>query len=746
METHAHSECCKSVKPLSSSDGTVSGYKQIQQRVFQIEGMCCVEEVSTLKRVLGRPVGGEGNLSFDVLNRTMTIFASIDEVADKTVITLVSKTGMKASLSGEGKSTDQVDRIQKKQKLFALLSSLAWLSGLLWHIAGSDVDQGWQIFAGHGEQSMPIVEQLLFNFAIIFGTFLIIPKAFYALKTLRPDMNLLMVVAIIGAIALGELFEAATVAFLFIVSLMLEGWSVGRARDAVASLLKLTPEIVRIQHNDGREVDVASSSVSPGTKFIIHPGDRIALDGIVVEGIGSVDQSPVTGESQPVLKQPGEIVFAGTINSEGVLIVKSNKRANETVLARIVDMVGQAHTKRAPAEKWVEKFAKIYTPIVMLVALIVAAIPPLVTDQTFDSSIYNALVLLVIACPCALVISTPVSIVAALASAARNGVLIKGGAYIEMPGRLKALALDKTGTLTFGKPKLFEILCEEAEGEEEILSIAASLEIRSTHPVALAVLNAASERELECKPAREIINLPGRGLKGCINGQSVWAGSVRLAKEMGVDQKKIEMALSKSGHSEMTAICVGQEKMLHGIILVNDVMRPEVPGVIADLKSLGVKNITMLTGDNELTANAIAKQAGLTQVKSGLLPADKVAHIEAFANKNEIVAMVGDGINDAPAMARANFGIAMGVAGSDTAIETADIALMTDDLSKLPWLIRHSRRTLGIIHQNIVAALGVKAVFAVLTLSGIASLWGAIFADVGMSLLVVMNALRLLRT
>ncbi|MHA1525006.1 MAG: heavy metal translocating P-type ATPase, partial [Alphaproteobacteria bacterium] len=555
----------------------------------------------------------------------------------------------------------------------------------------------------------------------------------------------LMVIAVAGAVGIGEWFEAAAISFLFALSLLLESWSVGRARRAIAQLLDLAPPTVILKLGDGEEKEVAAAEVAVGARFVIKPGDRIPLDGQVVQGASAVNQAPITGESVPVLKEAGAQVYAGTINGEGALEVESTKRAEDTTLARIITMIEEAQGRRAAAEQWVEKFAKIYTPLVIALAIAVFVVPPVAFAGAWEDWFYRALVLLVIACPCALVISTPVSIVSSLAASARQGVLIKGGVYIEQPAHLKAIAFDKTGTLTRGEPAVVEIVPLNGHSQVELLERAAALEARSTHPLAQAILERAEEQKVEVSPALDVKILPGKGVTGSFKGDEFWLGSHRYLLERGQQTPEISLkaeALERGGN---TVVVIGNATHVCGLIALADTVRPTARAMITALRQGGIEHLIMLTGDNQATAKAIAAEVGIDEVRAELLPEDKVAAVAELVEKYGTVAMIGDGVNDAPAMARASFGIAMGAMGSDAAIETADIALMTDDLDKLPWLVGHSKRTLAIIRQNIVFSLGVKVVFVVLTFAGFASLWGAIAADVGASLLVVSNALRLLR-
>ncbi len=747
------SSCCAGAAGNRQSNGDgrsdeSSARTGAEGRSFQVSGLDCVEEVRILERAVGPLIGGKEQLAFDVLNGHMTLLGETDTVSDKAIFDAVAATGMNATLVGDEAATPSSGRWKTR---LTVLSGVFIVFGMLVHVLSAEAPLSWEsVLHAHAETGMPMLEVIAWLCATAAGTRHVIPKAWYSLKTLRPDMNLLMMIAVVGAIAIGELFEAATVAFLFSLSLTLESWSVARARNAVAALLELTPSSVRIIDEQGQEREARPADVAPGTRFVIRAGDRIALDGEVIDGAGSVDQAPITGESVPVPKVAGDEVFAGTINGEGTLFVRSSRVAQDTVLARITRSIGDAYAKRADAERWVDEFARRYTPTVMSLALLVLLVPPLLLGAAWQPWIYNALVLLVIACPCALVISTPVSVVAALASAARSGVLIKGGTYVELPARLTALALDKTGTLTLGQPAVQKLVPLDGRREEDLLSDAAALESRSSHPLAAAILSAAREQGITVKPATEVEVLPGRGVRGTIQGRSLWMGSARFARESSSEagnavltdalDRQVDL-LEQQGN---TVVVVGSGHQAIGVLALADALRPEARAVVARLHEQGIREIVMLTGDNAATASAVASAVGIDTVRAGLLPEDKVAEIEALARRHKVVAMIGDGVNDAPAMARASFGVAMGAVGSDAAIEAADIALMSDDLERLPWLLDHSRRTLNIIRQNIVFSLSVKAAFVIMTAFGIATLWGAIAADVGATLLVVGNALRLL--
>ncbi len=714
-------------------------------RIFRIHGMDCADEVAVLRGELGPLVGGGEQLAFDLFQSTMTVHGGQGAVAD--IVAAVARTGMRAEPWKDLRPDDDRGGVWQRygRTITTVASGLLAVAGFVVHTAmaggvaaalgAADMESG---------HAAPLLARALYASGILSGVWFVAPKAWYAAKTIRPDMNLLMTIAVTGAVVIGEWFEAATVAFLFALSVALESWSVGRARRAVEALLELAPPTVRLLEPDGtREVPVDQAPV--GSLFLVRPGERIALDGEVRGGESLVDEAPITGESLPVEKAPGAPVFAGSINGDGALEVASTKRAGQTVLAKMIRRVGQARSRRAPSEQWVSAFARIYTPAVLGLAVVVWLVPPLLVGAAWGDWAYRALVLLVIGCPCALVISTPVSIVASLTAAAREGVLIKGGVFVEAPARLSAIAFDKTGTLTAGRPAVVEVVAFDGHTEQQLLAIAAAMESRSNHPLARAIVAHARERDIRPIVVEDVQAVQGKGATGRLDGRPYWLGSHRYLEERGQETPEIHTALTALSEGGRTVVAIGNDDHVCGFIALADPIRPIAAHVLAELRDLGIRETVMLTGDNTATAEAIGRQAGVDQIRAELLPEDKVAAVEALLARYGSVAMVGDGVNDAPAMARASFGVAMGAAGSDAAIETADIALMSDDLSKLPWLVRHSRRTLAIIRQNIAFSLLVKAAFVALTLWGTASLWAAIAADMGASLLVIFNGLRLLK-
>ncbi len=715
---------------------------------FKIHGMDCADEVAVLKRELAPLVGGEVRLAFDILNGKLFVESDVAHDSTAAVIQAVARTGMRAEIwQDEAQVTrERGFMAQHGRVVFTAVSGVCGIAGFLVHVwvAGS-------VRAALGAEGMgvtgdvPLVSIILYSIGIVAGVWHTLPRAWRAATTLRPDMNLLMTIAVVGAAAIGEWFEAVTVAFLFSVSLLLESWSVGRARRAIAALMELAPSTARMRDKNGKEIEVPAEEVAVSTIFIVRPSERIPLDGRVVRGSSEVNQAPITGESVPVPKSEGSEVFAGTINGDGLLEIECTKPAGDTTLAHIVRMVGEAQSRRAPSEQWVERFARVYTPVVLVLAVTVLVLPPLVLGGAWLDWLYRSLVLLVIACPCALVISTPVSIVAALAAAARNGVLIKGGLYVEAPAHLQAIALDKTGTLTAGKPTVVDVVPMSGHDEVELLQRAAALESHSNHPLARAIVAAAHERKVSIPGADEFEIIQGKGAIGRIDGKPYWLGSHRYLEERGQETPDVHERLQAMQQAGRTVVVIGNDSHVCGFITLADSLRPTAAQTLRQLREAGIKHLVMLTGDNEGTARAIAGAVGIDEVHAELLPSDKVKVVESLVGKYGQVAMVGDGVNDAPALGRASLGIAMGAAGSDAAIETADIALMADDLSKLPWLIHHSRRTLAVIRQNIIFSLTVKGLFVILTFAGFASLWAAIAADMGASLVVIFNGLRLLR-
>ncbi len=713
-------------------------------RSFKVLELDCAEEVNALRSALA---GREGvrRLDFDILNARMTVTFDPEDTDTDRIVELVAATGMTAVPWEQRATAAPRSWWQRHGRLAMTVASGALLvAGFLVHW----ISQGSILHAltGEGvEEAVPLTARLLYVAAIITGAWYIVPRAVMAARRLRPDMNLLMTVAVLGAAGIGEWLEGAMVVFLFSVALLLEHWSVDRARRAIAALLELSPPTALLVPPEGGEPrETPVEAVPMGSQVIVRPGDRIPLDGQVLVGRSTVDQAPITGESVPVPKEPGDQVYAGTINQEGTLEFEVNRPADRTTLANIIRLVQESRSRRARSEQWIEKFALYYTPAMMGLAVAVAVVPPLAAGAAWATWFYRALVLLVIGCPCALVISTPVTIVSGLTSAARKGVLIKGGMHLEKAGGLQALALDKTGTLTYGRPRVQRVVPLDEHSPEQLLRTAAALEADSTHPLAEAIMHEASRRGIAAARAERFRSVPGMGAEGIVGGDLYWVGSHRMMHEKGLENEvahRAALAIEDAGH---TVVALGTEDHVCGLLSVADAVRENAADVVSALKSEGIDTILMLTGDNETTARSIAEETGIDEWRANLMPEDKVAAVKELTRRAEGVAMAGDGVNDAPAMAAADLGIAMGAIGSDVAIETADITLMSDEIARIPWLVGHSRRALRIIKQNVALALGVKAVFVTLAVFGAATLWMAIAADTGVSLLVIFNGLRLL--
>ncbi len=589
-----------------------------------------------------------------------------------------------------------------------------------------------------------------FGLATLAGGILVFPAAWKALMARRLDMNVLMTVAVAGAWIIGEGAEAAAVVFLFSLSELLESWAATRARRAVQALLELSPPNAIVIEADGTERETAVAEVAIGAELRVRSGSRIPLDGEVVSGNSSVDQAPITGESIPVDKAPGDPVFAGTVNGEGSLKVRVTKLAEDSTLARIIELVGEAEEQKPPTQRWVDRFAAIYTPSVFIGAILVAVLPPMVMGHAWNPWVYRALVLLVIACPCALVIATPVSIVSGLTSLARRGVLVKGGIYLEAVGKLRALAVDKTGTITQGKPQVVGITATGGLSENEILCRAAAINTHSEHPLASAIVMETRSRNIAFEPATDYVSITGQGAQATVDGHPHFIGNHRMAHDAGVCNPGVEAMLATIEAKGQSLAVLGHlphgecKGEILGIVAIADTLRPEVIEALRQIHAAGIEKVIMLSGDNQRTASAIAKQAGIDEAIGDLMPEQKVDYVRKLVSEYGHVGMIGDGVNDAPALAVASLGFAMGAIGSDTAIETADIALMQDDLTKVADAIMIGRRTLRIIRFNVIFALAIKAVFLVLAFAGLAGLWLAILADTGATLLVILNSLRLL--
>ena len=694
------------------------------ESVFRIDGMCCGEEAKILQRRL-TPLSGVEDVAPDIVGQRLHVKYDAAVVSTNVIVEAVAETGMRAWLEHEQPIAPPASR---SRGLLVLASGVALAVGLVLSTAG--VSPMWTISA--------------FLFAALTGGVFPAQRALASIRVRELDINVLMLVAVVGAAFLGEWAEAGTVVFLFGIAQWLESRSMDRAREAIRALMELSPAEARIRHGDHEEL-VPIERVAIGTVMLIRPGEKIPLDGLVIEGRSDVNQAPITGESLPVDKGAGDEVFAGTINGHGALDVSVTRKGPDTTLARIIHLVEAAQAQRAPSQRFVDRFARWYTPGVIALAVLIAIVPPLF-GGSFEAWLYRALVLLVVSCPCALVISTPVSIVSALAGAARRGVLVKGGVHLERLAAIRAIAFDKTGTLTRAKLRVTTVLPAPGISEADLLTTAAAIEARSEHPVAAAIAAEARERRLAPPAVPDVRALPGLGAEGRIGGVLVVCGNARLFNERGlVPPPAIERAAAEVVGAGAAPVLIARDGEFLGVIGVADEEREVAADTIQLLHQQGIRPVVMLTGDQEQTAQAVGARLGLDIVRAGLLPHEKVAAVQELRHAYGSIAMVGDGVNDAPALAAADVGIAMGVIGSDAALETADVALMTDELPRVAYAIRLARATVWNIRANIVISLVLKAAFLVAAVAGVATLWMAVVADTGTSLLVVANAMRLLR-
>jgi Cd2+/Zn2+-exporting ATPase len=695
------------------------------ESTFKIEGMDCHEEVALLERRLKRLAGLEA-FDADVVGQRLRIKYDAAKLSASGIAEAVAQTGMRAWLEHEEPAVS-AGPASVRHRLVALAGA-ALAFGLLLHAAGITGPLSWLPFA----------------LSIAAAGVHTARRAYASIRAGVLDIHVLMLVAVIGAIALGEWSEGASVVFLFALAQLLETRAMDRARGAIRALMDLTPAEAIVVRN-GVELRLGVDDVRVGDGVIVKPGEKIPLDGRVSAGESHVNQAPVTGESLPVEKAAGDEVFAGTINGRGALEVSVTRLRRDSTLARIIHLVERAQAQRAPSQTFVDRFARVYTPVVLAGAILVALVPPLMLDGAWGTWIYRSLVLLVISCPCALVISTPVSIVSALAAAARKGVLIKGGARLERLAAVRCIAFDKTGTLTKGRLHVVDVLAVNGARPAEILRIAASIEQRSEHPIGRAIVEKARAERIPLAAVEAFQALPGRGALARVETQAVVVGSHRLFEERGLCSPALEAALEALTARGCSGVMVGRGGASIGVIGVADEVRDAGRDAVEMLRAQHVEHVVLLTGDQEPAAKALAESLGLDDYRSGLLPEDKVAAVEELRRRYGALAMVGDGVNDAPALAAADVGIAMGAAGTDAALETADVALMADELLKIPYALRLSRATARNIRANIGFSLVLKAAFLVMAVAGTATLWMAVAADMGASLIVIGNALRLLR-
>ena len=697
-----------------------------RQTTFRISGLCCATEEAIIRKKL-ESVGGIEELRFNVVTKKLDVRHSC---AESEILAGLKAVGLPGTIE-HGKRIPSVTTGMRSLLIPTLSGGGLFAAGLL--------------LSAFGQPDAITIP--FFLSSIILSGWRVGLRAVKAVRNLSLDMNFLMAIAVVGAVGIGEYAEGAAVIVLFAVSLLLESLSTDRSRRAVETLMRLSPATATLRLAD-RETVVPVEEVPTGEIMIIRPGERVPLDGIVTAGSSSVDQSAITGESIPEAKSPGDILFAGTFNQRGALEARITKTAGDSTIAHIVQMVETAQAQKAPSQTFVERFARIYTPAVFALAIAVATLPPLFLGGGFDTWFYRALVLLVIACPCALVISTPVTVINAITNAARNGILIKGGKHLENLSDIRAIALDKTGTITRGAASVTDVVRVNSLPPAEIIRIAAAIEANSEHHLAEAFLRRAQNDGLDFqgKEVRNFLSLPGKGVRATVNGTLYTLGNHPLVEELGLCSPELEKTLRALEDDGKTTVVLLDEQRPIGVIGISDQLRGESREAVAGLHRLGIEHVVLLTGDNRGTAEAVGRSIGFDEVQSELLPEKKLEAVRSLQQRYGRTAMVGDGVNDAPALATADVGIAMGGIGSDTALETADVVLMSDNLLHIPDTIALGKKAVAVIKQNVIIALATKAVFLALGIMGLTSLWLAILADDGATLVVVLNSLRLLRS
>ena len=742
---------------LSSTESIIAALKSIDMTpelipnnkgvitVFSINGMDCPVEENLIRSKLAT-VSGIFDLEFNLIQRTLKI--NHETSALSTISEALFSLNMDAKLlnteSGESNTISSPKIPWGKLAIAGIAAGLSETFELIneWGISPFGLNlKAWTIGRIEVVECLPLIFAVI---AIALAGLSTYKKGWLAVKNFNLNINALMSVAITGAIFIGQFPEAAMVMVLFNLSEAIEAKALDRARNAIKNLLALAPEKATVLQENGTWQEINIRQIPIGSRVRVKPGEKIGLDGVIKTGQSTINQAPITGESMPVEKTVDDMVYAGTINESGSFEFEVTAAANNSTLARIIHAVEEAQGAKAPMQRFVDQFAKYYTPAVFITAILVAIASPLIMGGKWDESIYTALVILVIGCPCALVISTPVSIVSGMAAATRYGILVKGGTFLEQGRKLTWLALDKTGTITHGKPRQTDFVKTGNLERNTIVTIASSIAARSDHPVSKAIADNAIENNLILQEVDEFIAIPGQGVSGVINGQTWYLGNHRMVEALKKCSKKLESQIINLEKMGKTVVALVGEKGVQGLFAVADTLKESSIEAIHELKKRGVKTL-MLTGDNEHTAKAIAEQVGVDDFKGNLLPEEKLQIVKQLQTNNEIVGMVGDGINDAPALAKADIGFAMAGGGTDTAIETADVALMDDDLQKIPKFIGLSKSTYAILVQNIAFALGVKAIFFIVTFMGLSTMWMAVFADVGASLAVIINGLRAMR-
>ncbi|MCK5024183.1 MAG: cadmium-translocating P-type ATPase [Thermoplasmata archaeon] len=697
---------------------------------LKIKGLHCADCVGKIEKSMSSLEGIE-HIKLNFSTSKMQIRYNPDAIS-------LEEIHSKIKSLGYGILDEEIEEIsafslKNRKFVFTFISGIAMLLGLVMYFLTPDTVLMTFYLDIH-------TSSLLFIIAMVFGGYHAVKKAGKALLNKVFVIDSLMLIGALGAVLIDAFAEGAAVLFLFSLADLLEGYSIERSRKSLNELVNITPKVASVRRGE-KYIDIPIEEIQVGDMVLVRSGERIAVDGQVIKGVSSINQAPITGESMPVTKDIGDIVFAGTINQEGSLEIQVMKGYKDSTVAKIIELVESAEEQKAPIERFIDQFAKYYTPAVIIMAVMVTVIPTWVFQQPFNVWFYKSLLLLLISCPCALALSTPISIVSGITSGAKNGVLFKGGAYVEQLAKIDTFAFDKTGTLTEGKPVVTDVIPFNGYSREDVLSIASTLECRSEHPLGKAIVEIA-EHESFFRECSDFTAITGKGIKGIIENETYLVGSKKLFNPETLSN--FEEDILKLEDEAKTIVIVGKENEAAGIIGLSDKIRDGSKRMVEDLHAMGIKQVIMLTGDNKRTAKAVAEKIGVDEYHAELLPEQKVSFIKKAAEENRRIAMVGDGMNDAPALATAHLGIAMGAAGSDTALEVADIALMDDNISRIPYLLSLGKRTMGIVKQNIALAIGIKLLFAILVFPGLVTLWMAVaIGDMGVSLAVIFNALRL---
>ncbi len=697
--------------------------------ILRVEGMDCPGCAAQIQRTVAALPGvcsAEVNFGAGKLR----VIHDPGETPPQQIAQTVTRMGHPATVESAGQSLHGLPWWRQTRMVLLLVAGFLTVFTFVAEVAHIGLPETWA--------------RVLYGIAVAVGAIYPARNGWAALRQGRVNINTLLVVGAIGAIYLGLWEEAAGLVVIFSLGEVLEAYAVDKTRESIRALVALAPREATVLR-DGKEVRVPTEQVQIDDVVLVRPGEKIPVDGVVINGTSAVDQSPITGESIPVEKHPGTEVYASTLNGRGALEIRVTKLAQDTTLAKIIHLVEEAQTKKSAAQRFSERFGQIYTPVMFGLAVLLATVPPLFFGQLFEPWLYRALVVLVVSCSCSLVLSVPVAIVAGTGNAARHGVLVKGGVYMETAGRVQVVAFDKTGTLTTGKPVVTDLIPVEGITEKELLRVSGALEARSEHPLAEAILHAAAEKGIDFPAVEGFTAITGRGAKGQVDGNTCYIGSPRLFQELGLNLGPQQREIERLQGEGKTVVLAGSSNQLLGLIAVADQPKANAQRAIQRLKDLGVKKIVMLTGDNRVTGEAIGRWLGVDEVRAELLPEDKIAAIQALQTQYGRVAMVGDGVNDAPALAQADVGIAMGVAGTDVALETADIALMADDLDQLVYMVEISRRTVSVIRQNIAFSLATVALLVTSALLGWVSLTTGLLLNEGSALVIIANGVRLLR-